>query len=227
MVRLHKSTVKVTAFSEKVRNLRKGKEQQHMGIDLFFLIAVGYGFFLGFSRGILGTILGIMGFLLALVTAFKFAPAMSDFFQRAFHTENPITFLGGFMTTFLIGLFFFNWLRKMLEAGLAKANLSIINQVAGGFLMAALLITAYSGVIKFMDSAGLIDEAKKDSQSYPILETFPKKTKAVWVKARPMFIEFWNESIEFLDRMQELEQQKRKENRKLREEEETSIFEVN
>lgn len=202
-----------------------------MIIDIFFLIVIGYGFYLGFSKGILGTIFGILGFLLALVASFKFAPAATDFLQRAFHTDNPMTFLAGFFAMFLLALWIVRKFVSMIEGGLAKANLSIINQAAGGFLMAALLVFAYSNVVKFAETAHLIsEETRYEARTYPLIETFPAKTKVVWEKTKPVFQEFWNESINFLDRMQAMNDEKRKQERKEKSEEddsgETSIFNV-
>ncbi len=199
-------------IGEKTRTLHESKNRA-MGIDLFFLIIAGYGFFLGYSKGLLGTVIGIFGFLLALVASFKFTPAMSDFFQRAFHTENPITFPAGFLAIFLIMLFLLRWMRKNIDAGLSKINLNIINQLTGGFIMAVLLSSFYSGALEFMDKAHLLsEEAKSDSIFYPTLQALPERTKKVWGKVQPFFIEFWNESIEFMDKMQEQEQKKRKTN---------------
>ncbi len=201
-----------------------------MIIDIFFFIAVGYGFYLGFSKGILGTIFGIFGFLLALVASFKFAPAATDFIQRAFHTENPMTFLAGFFSMFLLALWIVRKFVSTLEAGLAKANLSIINQAAGGLLMAALLVFAYSNVVKFAETAHLIsEETSYEARTYPLIETFPAKTKDIWEKTKPVFQEFWNESVEFLDRMQAMSEQKRKQEKKENAKEkgeETTIFDL-
>ncbi len=199
-----------------------------MIIDIFFFIAIGYGFYLGFSKGILGTIFGILGFLLALVASFKFAPAATDFLQRAFHTDNPMTFLGGFFLMLLISLWIVRKFVNMIEGGLAKANLSIINQAAGGLLMAALLVFAYSNVVKFAETAHLIsEETRYEARTYPLIETFPEKTRVVWEKTKPVFQEFWNESINFLDRMQAMNDEKRKQEKKEKESgEETNIFDI-
>jgi len=199
-----------------------------MGIDLFFMIIGAWGFFLGYSRGILGTIIGIFGFLLALVASFKFTPAMSEFFQRAFHTNNPITFPAGFITIFMLILFLLKWIRDKIDSGLNKINLNIFNKLAGGFIMATLLSSFYSGMLQFMDRAQLLsDEVKEDSKSYTLLKALPDKTEKVWKKAQPFFLEFWNESIEFMDKMKEREQQGRK-NREEGEEDggKSEIFDV-
>ena len=49
----------------------------NMIIDVIFLMAAGYGFYIGFSRGIIQTVFTAFAYLFGILAAFKFAPVLS------------------------------------------------------------------------------------------------------------------------------------------------------
>jgi uncharacterized membrane protein required for colicin V production len=175
-----------------------------MVIDIIFMIFAGYGFYLGFSKGIIKTLFTVLSFVFGIIAAFKFAPAATNFLETAFNNENPLMFLAGFLMAFVITMIVIRTLAKGIEGVLKTANINIINQIAGGILLAGLMILLYSMLLWFGDQATLIDnEAKDQSFTYDYIEHFPGKVWTTLEYLQPTFKEFWEESVDFMDRLQE------------------------
>lgn len=65
-------------------------------IDLFFAIFAGYGFFLGFTKGIIRTVFTILSYIFGLLAAFKLSPATTRFLETALGSDNPMLFVAVF-----------------------------------------------------------------------------------------------------------------------------------
>ncbi|RMF28451.1 MAG: hypothetical protein D6765_06005 [Bacteroidetes bacterium] len=177
-----------------------------MILDIFFLIFVGWGLYKGFSAGIIKTIFTVLSFLIGLIAAFKLAPAATRFLETAFSTDHPLMFAAGFLLAFFVTMLVIRLLAQTLESFLEKANLNILNQLAGAVLMGSLFMLMLSILVWFGDKAHLIDEKTREaSLSYPILQQTPREMRKAYEFCKPVFQDFWTESIEFLDRLEELE----------------------
>lgn len=175
-----------------------------MIIDIVFAIVAAYGFYLGFSKGIIQTVFTVLSVLFGLMAAFKFSPAMTDFLETTF-SSHPMMFLVGFLLSFVLTMVLIRMIARFLEGALETANINIINQLAGGFLLTSLLVLMYSAVLWFGDQSRLIDEETKNTSiTYPYLEQYPKQ---VWkaVKAMgPTLENFWDHSLDFFDKVEEM-----------------------
>lgn len=178
--------------------------KQAMIIDILFLIIAGWGFYQGFTRGIIRTFFTIFSVLFGLVVAFKLSPAATRFLETAFNTESPFTFVAGFLMVFLLVMIAIRLLASFFEKALRTANINIINQVAGGALLAALYTLFFSYLLWFADASHVTTEkTKQESITYGQLVEFPTKMKKVYAYVKPAFQDFWNESVRFLDRIEE------------------------
>ena len=85
--------------------------------------------------------------------------------------------------------------------------------------MGALMTLMYSVLLWFGDKSHLLTESEKtDSVTYVYLEQFPGQMKGVYEKIKPTFQDFWDDSVEFMDRMEEMSIE--------RAESESSIFDI-
>jgi membrane protein required for colicin V production len=176
-----------------------------MMIDLFFAIFAGYGFFLGFTKGIIRTVFSILSYIFGLLAAFKLAPATTRFLETVMGSDNPLLFIAGFLLAFFGTLLLFRFVSRTLSAGLQSANINIINQVAGGALLAAIMTLLYSLVLWFLVESHIIRESHRaSSMTYPFLIEYPKATWRVLGKLRPTLQEFWDNSVEFMDRIEKV-----------------------
>ncbi|MCP3932959.1 MAG: CvpA family protein [Bacteroidetes bacterium] len=176
-----------------------------MVIDIIFAIAAGYGFFIGYTKGIIKTVFTILAFGFGLMAAFKFAPAMTNFLETAFNSDNPLMFIAGFLLTFVLTMVFIRLIARGLEGILKTANINIINQIAGGVLLSGMMILLYSVLLWFGDKSHLVnDKTKEDSFTYEYIKDFPTQVWAAAETLKPTFEEFWDHSVDFMDKLEKM-----------------------
>jgi uncharacterized membrane protein required for colicin V production len=176
-----------------------------MVIDIIFVIAAGYGFYLGFSRGIIRTVFTVLSLLFGLMAAFKFAPAATRFLETAFNNTNPLMFIAGFLLSFVLTMIIIRLIARALEGVLKTANINILNQFAGGVLLSGMMVLIYSLLLWFAQQSHILDEDTKDgSFTYTYLQHFPEQVWNGYEYIKPTFQEFWDESVFFMDRLQKM-----------------------
>lgn len=175
-----------------------------MVIDAILAIVAVWGFYMGFSRGIIKTVFTIISLLFGFMAAVRFGPAATRFLEDIFDSNEPLMFIAGFLLAFFLTMMIIRLLASGLEGLLKTANINVINQVAGGILFGALNILIFSVLVWFGRQSHLVtDETVNSSFSYVYLEKFPGKMRGVYESVKPSFMEFWDESVKFMDRMEE------------------------
>ncbi|MEO1262144.1 MAG: CvpA family protein [Bacteroidota bacterium] len=175
-----------------------------MIIDGILLLIAGWGFYQGYSRGIIKTVFTVFSFIFGLMVAFKLSPASTRFIDSLFKNDNPINFVIGFFLAFFLTMIVIRMIAKFLEGALEKANINIINQTLGGILLSAVYTLIFTVFVWMGDKSHIINEdVREESVSYPYLKEFPGKMKNVYEFVKPSLQEFWQEAVEFLDRMEE------------------------
>lgn len=171
-------------------------------IDIFFGIVAIYGFYKGFSQGIIRTVFTVISILIGIIAAVKFGPDMANLLESLFSSDYALVFLAGTLLTFVLTMILIRFLARGLENILESANINIINQALGGFVVASLFIALYSVLVLFADRSRLIsEETKQNSLTYEILVPFPGKILSAARRLQPTFEEFWDHSLDFIDRM--------------------------
>lgn len=171
-------------------------------IDIFFGIVAIYGFYKGFSQGIIRTVFTIVSVLIGIIAAVKFGPDMASLLESLFSSDYALVFLAGTLLTFVLTMILIRLLASSLEKILESANINILNQALGGFVVASLFIAMYSVLVLFADRSRLIsEETKQSSLTYELLIPFPGKILNAGRRLQPTFEEFWDHSLDFIDRM--------------------------
>jgi uncharacterized membrane protein required for colicin V production len=179
-----------------------GKYSDFMGIDILFLLCAGFGFFHGYTRGIIETVLTAFAYMFGLLAAFKLAPTVSGILSSIFNNDSALMLIVGFAVTFIGIIFIIRMIVNGLESILEVAHVNIINQFAGGVLMASFTVLIFSTLMWFSDEAKLLnDTTKQQSFSYPFLKNYPAKAKKVGQAFVPIFHHFWDESNGLLDKI--------------------------
>lgn len=173
-----------------------------MIIDVICLILGLYGFWVGYSRGIIKTVLTAASYLLGAMAAAKFSPTVSDILTDFFQAPSSVMLPAGFLLTFILTLILFRMLANGLEGMLEAVNINFINQVMGGFISMLFFVFIFSTLVAFANGATMIDEdTKETSLTYSMLEPMPdavwKITKNVW----PVFTEFYHHTLEAFDQV--------------------------
>ncbi|HMO37766.1 MAG TPA: CvpA family protein [Saprospiraceae bacterium] len=174
-------------------------------IDIFFLIFAGYGFFLGFYRGIIKTVFTILSYVFGLLAAFKLSPAMTRFLESVSGIDNPFMYVAGFLVAFFGTMLLIRFLAKAISQGMETANVNIVNQMAGGAFLAAVMTLVYSLLLWFGVRANIVkDEHTRNSLTYSMLEKYPENVWTVMGKLKPTLMEFWDHSVDFMDKIEKV-----------------------
>jgi membrane protein required for colicin V production len=175
-----------------------------MTIDVIFLIVAGWGFYQGYSRGIIKTVFTVFSVIFGLMVAFKFAPAATRFIETAFSSTSPFNFALGFLLAFVLAMIIIRMAAQFFEKTMQAANIAVLNKFAGGVLLCSLYTLVYSLLLWFADKSHIITpENSAQSMTYNQLRAFPSKMKGVYEFIKPGFQDFWHESVRFIDKMEE------------------------
>jgi uncharacterized membrane protein required for colicin V production len=173
-----------------------------MAIDIFLLIAIGYGFYMGQQRGIVKSILTTIIYLIAIMASFKLAPKVSNALFTLLKDESPMVILAGFAISLVLAIVCARYINKGIDSLLKIEHINTMNKIAGGIVLAAILVLFYSVMVWFADEAHLIEvDSKKQSVSYSFLITCPARAKNLGVAAAPFFEGYWDQSEELLLRL--------------------------
>ena len=139
-------------------------------IDLAFIVMVVYGLVKGNSQGLIGSVLGLFQFILALIFALRFSYIGSNILARNSPVPADIapvvafigTFLGLLFTFFIIGLILKNFMRA--------THLTSLNRGLGVILWIFILTMGFGLLVNLSDKGGLLPESiKNDSKVYGVV----------------------------------------------------------
>ncbi|MEM1217197.1 MAG: CvpA family protein [Bacteroidota bacterium] len=174
-----------------------------MILDIICLVCAAYGFYVGYSRGIIKTVLTAASFLFGVTATAKFSPTVGDMLLGSFPTMGEgFSLLLGMILTFILTLAIFRLVANGLENVLEAVNINFINQIMGGVISMLFLILLYSSFVAFADNSRLIDETTKTtSKTYAIVRPLPdyawKTGKRIW----PVFQEFYHHAMDIMDQI--------------------------
>ena len=173
-----------------------------MQIDVLFLAAAAYGFYLGFKDGIINSVFSVLSLVMALMAAFKFAPYMTRALEQGFDMYNPLMFVIGFVVTFFLSMWLLRTIGHAISGALEFAHMDLPNQIIGGAVLALLFSFLFSVLIWFGDGARMIDEqTKATSMSYPYLEPLRKNTFTALQNVKPIVQGFLHETDKVMNQI--------------------------
>ena len=76
-----------------------------MAIDIVFLAVFAYGFWVGYSRGIIGTVFNFAAYIFGFVLAFKITPTTTNILESLLHSDNPSMFIAAFIVNLVFIMF--------------------------------------------------------------------------------------------------------------------------
>jgi membrane protein required for colicin V production len=171
-----------------------------MLIDILFIATVGFGFFKGFSQGIINTVFSVLSLVIALMAAFKLSPFVTEMLQKGFSMYNPFMFVAGFILTFFLTKWLLRFASEAATGILEVAHVNLINQVIGAGILALVFSFIFSVLVWFADSTRVIsDETKALSVSYRLLEPLRETGFKILGDAKPIFQNFLSHTDKMLD----------------------------
>jgi len=174
-----------------------------MIIDVICLVLALYGFWVGYSRGIIKTILTAASLLFGFMAAAKFSPTVSEMLQGIMGTTpSALVLAAAFILTFILTLVLFRLLANGLENMLEAVNINFINQILGGGVSMIFFLFIFSVLVSFANSSRMIDPATKEvSITYPILEPIPSYAWELGQTVWPVFQEFYEHAMDVMDQI--------------------------
>lgn len=173
-----------------------------MAFDIIAVLIAVYGFYLGYTKGIVKTIFGVVSIFVGLLAALKLSPYLVKGLEKVSGSHSPLIFLVGFALTFVLTLFLIRFLGNRFEDLLKAIKINFFNQVIGGAVLSLLFLLLFSYGIWFADQIKLIPEnVKKSSYTYNALTTLPDKSKQLFSYIKPLFSEFADKAKETMERV--------------------------
>ncbi len=174
-----------------------------MVIDIICFLFAAYGFYLGYTKGIIKTVFTIIAIFFGLIAAFKFGPMVTSFLESLLNYSNGLMFLVGMLVSFGLSMLVIKMLASGFEGLLKSANINILNKALGGAVMSGLLVSVFSVLVLFGDKSHVIDDdTKYESKTYSFLEAMPDMMLDGGKKLKPFFSEFWDYSVDFMDKLE-------------------------
>jgi membrane protein required for colicin V production len=171
-----------------------------MVLDTLVIIISVAGFYLGFRRGIIKTVFDTLAFILALIVTLKFSSWTVQKLQE-YGLENPTaSYIMGILITFIVVFLGIRWIGSRVEKVLEVMQLNIFNKLAGGLWNVTIYLYFLSIIVLWMVSLKILEEAKiKQNLSYPLVQVLPEKGEIFYRWAKPLFIDFWQETHQAFD----------------------------
>ena len=129
-------------------------------IDIIILAAVVVGFILGFKDGFVRKLIGIIGFIIAVVLAVLLIKSTGKFIESVFGIEYYLAEIVGGLLVF-IGIMIVTTILKRVIHPFDKVN-NLINQLVGGFVGVIQLLFFISAIFLLLN---IFDFPDKKTQS--------------------------------------------------------------
>ncbi|MEZ4985467.1 MAG: CvpA family protein [Saprospiraceae bacterium] len=173
-----------------------------MIIDVICLVLGVYGFWVGYSKGIISTVLTTASYLLGAMAAAKFSPTVSVMLQDFFDAPGAIMLAAGFVLTFILTLILFRMLANGLEGMLEAVDINFVNQVLGGGVSMLFFVFIFSVLVVFADNSRMIDDdTKETSLTFNVLQPMPSLAWEAGKNVWPVFQEFYHHTMDMMDQI--------------------------
>lgn len=174
-----------------------------MAIDIACTAIFMFGFWHGYSRGIIHTIFSLLTWLFGIVLAFKMAPVMRNVLQGIFDSDSDLLVVVAFGVNLAFILFLMKMVAHGLEGFLKLAFLGLFNRAAGGVLSGGFYVLIFSVLLYFVNLANALNEQTlAESKTFPYLKEMPPKAWAMAKRLQPTAKELFNNSYDWMDRLE-------------------------
>ena len=175
-----------------------------MVLDIITCLVVAFGFYSGFSRGLIKTIFAALSLLVGIVATMKLSDITRDLIEKVVNLNEGVTFALGFVITFIVVMALIRFIGDRIDKLFESLHIGGVNKLLGGLFLGLFYAIIISFAVYFGDKLSLIsDNVKSASFTYPLLEPLPRATQGVGESLRPLFSEFWDKMIEAMDAAKE------------------------
>ena len=175
-----------------------------MIIDLLAAIIITYGFYRGYNRGLIGTVVDTLSILIGLVIALKFSPLLITHLQEIIHIHPSFEFILGFLIVFFAVMMVLRFIADKIEDLLKTVKLNFINQLAGGLTLGFVFAFCCGGLLMLLSNLKVLNqEYASESTLFGHLVTLTQDSSWVFGAFKEMFSEFWDKFISTVDEVKQ------------------------
>ncbi len=180
-----------------------------MILDIVVALILAFGFYIGYSKGLIKTVFNTMALFIGIIAALKLSPIAINLVDGIISAKPAISFIIGIVLTFVIVMALVRFIGKKLEDLFKAVNLNFVNKLAGGVVQSLFFALLLSFGLYLLDNLKLLNEdTKQESMSYSMLEPLPRKSQDVFIKLKPMFQGFWDKTVETMDQIKQKAEEK-------------------
>lgn len=138
-----------------------------MLIDIAFLLFIGFGFWRGFTRGIIVAIFSFLAWSIGLLGALKFSSWGAFFLRDNLGIKTNYNPIISFVLIMIVISLIIYFMGKILEKMIQVVQMGWLNKTLGGLLKASIYFLMYCVIIWLFNKAGSISpEVKAQSKLF-------------------------------------------------------------
>ena len=173
-----------------------------MILDIIVVLVVAFGFYTGYSRGLIKTVFDTLSLFIGILAALKLSIYAIEAIERLFNVSQKLSWLLGMVITFILVMALVRFVGRKMEDVFKAANINVVNKLAGGALQGLFFAFLISMVLWVLGNYNIVKpETKSSSITYPLLEPLPEAGKSVFTAVKPIFQEFWDKTVEVMESM--------------------------
>ena len=139
-----------------------------MLIDILFLAMIAVAVFKGIKNGLIVAIFSIVGWILGIYAAFRFADVAAGYLKGTLDMSPKTLYILSFIIVFLIVMLLVHLGARVVEKTVELAFMGWLNRIGGIFFYVLLYTLIFSVMIFFADKFKLLsDETIAASRVYP------------------------------------------------------------
>jgi membrane protein required for colicin V production len=139
-----------------------------MLIDILFLGMMAIAVFKGIRNGLIVAIFSIIGWVLGIYAAFRFADVAAGYLKGSLDMSPKTLYIASFIIVFLTVMLLVHLGAKVIEKTVELAFMGWVNRIGGIFFYVLLYTLIFSVMIFFAEKFKLIgDETIATSRVYP------------------------------------------------------------
>lgn len=168
---------------------------------------MAYGFYYGYSRGIISTVLTLAGYVFGVIFAFKAMSVTAGALESLFSRTHPLMSAAAFILNLGLVMLLLRMVSRGAENILDSVYLGIFNRIAGGVFMALFAALIFSVLLWFGAKAQLVRRATLEaSLTYPaFLQSMPGRARFVFVWLKPIAGEAWGASMKWMNKLEDVD----------------------
>ncbi|MEE9372680.1 MAG: CvpA family protein [Saprospiraceae bacterium] len=180
-----------------------------MVLDLISALLITYGFYIGFSRGFVKTVVDTLSIIVALVVTMKFSPLVIKYLNEILTFNAGAEFIIGMLFTFFFTLLLFKFIGDKIEDLFKAVGLNFINQLAGGILLGVVFTMIIGGLLALATNFRILSEdAMAGSRLYGHLMQVNEQSSGILQTFKSIFSDFWNMFMDTMDKVKSGTEQK-------------------